>query len=271
MHQFRLEVLLAFDGMCIVRGQPATITPELRAAILHLLRLNWSQKRVAATLHVGLLIVRRCAIPAHASTWKRGRGRRFSVEQWQAIIAAVKAGRRSADIERAFRCDWHTVTKIRHSLGDFENRRHWTKLSPEQVEQAAAQVGAGARWRDVAAQLGVSPTTLLRWCRYRKRASFRHFTDEEKRAVFEAVKRGEGKRRIAETLGRPRSSIGLLTQRLRAQHPNLPRRAGILPKQKAAIFKARSNGLSYAKVGRLFNLSAGGVHKIIKRGNACLS
>ena len=213
MNFYRRQVLLCFDALTIRPCQPATITDELRDEILRLLKMNWSQERVAKTLRVGLLIVKRCAIPARASTWKAGRGRRFTPETIAKIKQAIVTEKTSRKVERIFQIDNQTVQKLRREMGDFEDRRHRKKLNAEQLEQARLQVASGARWLDVAQAFNVAPSTLMANVTYRKRASFRKFSTEEERTILHLVKRGVGKRTIARRFARPRSSIYWLIQR----------------------------------------------------------
>jgi DNA-binding NarL/FixJ family response regulator len=212
------------------------------------------------------LAVARIAKEIGASYLKpHGRGRRFTPEFRERIRQAVASGRPSAEIERELKIDAHTVSEMRHELGDFENRKHRTKLTPEQIQEAERQIRSGRRWRDVADEFDVSPSTLLNRLGYRKHG-LKHFTPDEERQVLAAVRRGEGQRRIAIQLGRPRSSVSLLVHRLRKLDPTLPQRAGLLFEVRTAIINARIKGHhTFAHIAQTFSLSPGGVFRIIKR------
>ena len=270
---YRQKVLLSFEIALWKRPQGplprGPLPPVLRGAACDLLKSGLSHETINKRLPIGLAAIHKLSVEIGAAYLKpHGRGRRFTPEFREKIRAAVKSGCRSCDIERQFQIDEHTVRDVRRELGDFENRTLRQKLTPEQLAQAANQIASGRRWRDVAAALHVSPSTLLRWCTFRKRPSYRHFSDEEEREVLAAVKRGEGKRSIAQRLGRPRSSISLLMNRLRAKHPELPRKAGLLPEQISAIVRARARGRTFADISREFHLSAAGVFRIVKRSEA---
>lgn len=143
---------------------------ELKLAVIHRLRGGWSQRRIRETLPVRIgLIVRLSKEIGAAYLKRRGRGRRFTPELRAQIRAAVQSGKRSSEVQREFSVDYDTVAQFRRELGDFENRRHWKKLSAGQIEQAQKMLQSGERWRDVAESLGVSLATLQKRVRYRKR------------------------------------------------------------------------------------------------------
>ncbi len=196
--QERRAVLLSFDALRTRHhGQHrAFISDELRTEIVRLLKRNFSWKKIEHALGISSTILRRVALPLRASTWKCGRGRRFTPETIEQIKQAILTEK---------------------TMGDYENRRHRKKLTTEQLVQARAQVANGARWRDAAKKFNVSPATLLSNIKFRKRAAYRHFTSEEERAILKLVRRGVGKRTIAHRFGRPRSSVYLFLSRRQAK------------------------------------------------------
>jgi hypothetical protein len=145
---------------------------ELKLAVITRLRAGWSQRQIRTTLPVRIGVIMQLSKKiGGAYVKRRGRGRRFTPDLRAQINAAVRAGRRSADIQREFSIDYDTVHAIRRSLGDFENRRHWTKLSAVQIEQATEALRRGERWLAVAKAFGVALATLQRAVAYRKRGA----------------------------------------------------------------------------------------------------
>jgi DNA-binding CsgD family transcriptional regulator len=157
MIKYRFEILLAFDVLRIKPGRPVEITPELRAEIVRLLRLNFSQKQVARALRMSASMVWRVAKPAAASTLKRGRGRRFTSGQIEAIRAAIRAGDSSKEIIEAFHIHPQTVKKFRIQLGDTTNYHFDRKLSARQVAEIRAHLAAHSlTWKEMTARYGIS-------------------------------------------------------------------------------------------------------------------
>jgi transposase len=181
----RLPILREFDlltlhlprhpermrGRLRVRCNGTALSPFLRALVIACLRAGWTQERILEKYPVGPGVVLRLSKEIGASYLKpRGRGRRLSAELKQTILAAVQAKRRAADLQREFQIDYDTVQAFRYSIGDTEDRRHWQKLSREQIEQAVSMLRAGEKWLAVASELGVSLATLQKHVAYRKRA-----------------------------------------------------------------------------------------------------
>jgi hypothetical protein len=177
---FRKEVRLRFDvlvvhssphdGRLLRNARQNRISSALKKEICRLLRAGWSHSRIRAALPVGYPLILQLSKELGAPYLKQsGRGRRFTASLREQIRAAVQSGRRSADIEREFQIDYDTVLLFRRELGDFEDRRHWKKMSSEQIDQATEALKNGRRWRDVASDFNVTPTTLQRWVTYRKR------------------------------------------------------------------------------------------------------
>jgi hypothetical protein len=157
MIKYRFEILLAFDVLRIKPGRPVEITPELRAEILRLLRLNFSQKQVARALHMSPSMIWRVARPLQASTLKRGRGRRFTSGQLEAIRAAIRAGDSSKEIVETFHIHWQTVKRLRIQLGDTKNHHFDRKLSAQQVAEIRAHLAAHSMtWKEMTVKYGVS-------------------------------------------------------------------------------------------------------------------
>ena len=147
---------------------------ELRLAVITRLRGGWSQRQIRNTLPVRIGVIMRLSKQIGAAYLKRrGRGRRFTASLKEQIRTAVRAGKRSSEIQREFRVDYDTTIKFRRELGDFENRRHWMKLSPAQIEAATEALRKGEKWRAVAKHFNVALATLQRHVRYRKRAKKR--------------------------------------------------------------------------------------------------
>ena len=147
------------------------LSPELRTEIISVLRAGWSQRRILERYPVGPGAVLKLSKQVGASFLKPGgRGRRFAPETWQRIVAAVKSGRASCDIQREFTIDYGTTRKIRRQLGDFANRRKRLKITAPQIVQAEALLRAGETWRNAAHAVGLSPTTIIKHCKFRKRA-----------------------------------------------------------------------------------------------------
>jgi hypothetical protein len=157
MIRYRFQILLAFDVLRIKPGRPAEITPELRAEILRLLRLNFSQKQVARALLMSPSMVWRVARPLQASTLKRGRGRRFTSGQLEAIRAAIRAGDSSKEIVETFHIHWQTVKRLRIELGDTKNHHYDRKLSSQQVAEIRAHLSAHSMtWKEMTERYEIS-------------------------------------------------------------------------------------------------------------------
>jgi uncharacterized protein YerC/transposase-like protein len=198
---FRLQVLIAFDALCIHPGQVAEITPELRSEVLRLLRLNLSQQKVAQTLGIGTPLIGRIAREAGICFQKIGRGRRLSPALKEKIMAAVKSGERSSEIQKAFGVDYDTTIAFRRRLGDHSDRRHLTKLSAEQIDLAEANLAKGTTWRDTAAQLGVSLATLQKSTPYRKGTRGYKLPPIVKDEILTALKAGQRQVDICKATG----------------------------------------------------------------------
>jgi len=142
---------------------------ELKLAVITRLRGGWSQAQIRNTLPIRIGVIMRLSKEVGAAYLKRrGRGRRFTPALKEQIRAAVQSGKRSSEIQREFRIDYDTTIKFRRELGDFENRRHWMKLSPAQIDEATLALQNGEKWRTVAKTFNVALATLQRHVAYRK-------------------------------------------------------------------------------------------------------
>ena len=145
-------------------------TPEeLRNAVIVRLRAGWSQRQIRETLPVRIGVIMKLGKETGAAFLKkRGRGRRFTPALREAIRAAVMAGKRSSQLQQEFNIDYDTTIQFRREIGDFENRRHWKKMSREQIEQATEALKRGEKWLAVAMTFNVALATLQRHITYRK-------------------------------------------------------------------------------------------------------
>ena len=125
----RRKVLLGFDAL------REDLTPELRATVINLLRKH-SLRFVRVKLGLPHKIILKISREAHAPFKKIGRGRRFSIEQRQEILIRIRADARSIDIQREFGVSDWLVQKLRHSIGDFENRLLRRSWDIEKVKEA---------------------------------------------------------------------------------------------------------------------------------------
>ena len=151
------------------RCNGCALSDELRAEVIALLKAGWPQTRIVRRVPVGPGIVLGLSKEIGAAYLKpRGRGRRFSAELTEKIIAGILSGKRNVDLQREFQMDDITVRKFRRSIGDYTNRRQLKKLSTEQIEQAVQLVKAGGAWRDVARVFGVVASTPLKHTKFRK-------------------------------------------------------------------------------------------------------
>ncbi len=144
---------------------------ELRLAVITRLRGGWSQRQIRNTLPVRIGAITKISKQLGGAAYlkRRGRGRRFRPELKEQILDAVREKRRSAELQRTFHIDDKTVRQFRHQVGDCENRRYWTKLSPAQINQATQALQRGEKWRTVADSFHVALATLQRAVVYRKR------------------------------------------------------------------------------------------------------
>jgi hypothetical protein len=201
MVRLRYQILLAFDALCTKRGTPEEITPELRAEILRLLALNFSCKQVGRALRVSLSIINCAARPLRAL--KRGRGRRFTPTVWKLILAAVRSGRTSREVQSQFGIHYVSVLKARKELGDTEDRRRRRKITPERIQRAEQLLRAGESWADVARTIGLSQTTVIAHVKYRKyRDSFPFVRLSRKKhaAIVTALLAGQSRNTICREL-----------------------------------------------------------------------
>lgn len=176
----RIRVRLVFDSLVSRLGKDGkvrdrvntkAVSPLLRAVALKLLQDGLSHATVQERLPgLGPGVILEISKACDASFHKRGRGRRLSPELKRRILARVRQRARSSELQKEFGIDYDTTVKFRNLAGDFENRRHWKKLSPSDIRKAESQLAAGGRWRDVAATFNVSLATLQKRCSYRKRA-----------------------------------------------------------------------------------------------------
>ena len=143
-------------------------TLELKAAILTRLRAGWSRRMIRATLPTGWTTIRKLSKHIGASFLKRGRGRRFSPELREQIRAALRAGKRSRELQREFGVSYATSRKFRREMGDFENRKYWRKLTRAQIELATEALRSGQTWLAVARELGCALSTVIESVPYRK-------------------------------------------------------------------------------------------------------
>ncbi len=126
---YRRRILLCFD---VLRGE---VTPELRTAILSLLRAN-SLLAVSHKLSVPYKVVRKVSKEGHARFHKIGRGRKLASETEECILDRIRADARSVDLRREFGVsDWY-VQKLRRSIGDTENRLFRRGWNEQKVKEA---------------------------------------------------------------------------------------------------------------------------------------
>jgi len=167
----RPAVLFAFDRLLLKtkKGQRrrglrrGALSPMLRAEILVFLKQGLTHAEIYKRVPVGFNHIGAVARQHKASTWRHGRGRKFSPELREKVFAAVKARRRAADIAREFSISEDYVSDLRHKFGDFENRRHWRLLTPEQVDAARTMLLSGATWRVTAANFNIGLSTLQKY------------------------------------------------------------------------------------------------------------
>jgi hypothetical protein len=99
-----------------------------------------------------------------------GNGRRMSPELKTEIMARLKRGAKSSELESEYKLSYNAVARLRRLTGTFDTRRgRKRKLSSVVLQQAETRLKNGERWRDVASALAVSPQTLANRLRYRKR------------------------------------------------------------------------------------------------------
>jgi len=145
---------------------------ELQMAIVNRLRGGWSHLEIRETLPVRIGVIMKLSKQIGAAYLKRrGRGRRFTASLKEQIRAAVQAGKRSSELQKEFSVDYDTTIQFRRELGDFENRRHWMKLTAAQVEEATEMLQRDEKWRTVATHFNVALATLQRHVVYRKRGA----------------------------------------------------------------------------------------------------
>ncbi len=189
----RRKVLLGFDAL------REDLTKELRATVISLLRTH-SLRFVRTKLGLPHKIILKISQDAHTSQHKTGRGRRFSNEQREAILARIHADARSVDIQREFGVsDWY-VQKLRRSIGDTENRLFRRGWDIEKVKEA---LRAGLSVTEIERTHGIQHAVL--W-KLRKRLGDvedrrgRHrriLSDSERVAIFFDIRAGLYQKSIA--------------------------------------------------------------------------
>jgi hypothetical protein len=177
------------------RANGAELSKLLRDEVALYLTAGWSQRQVREKCPVGYGAVRKIARELQAAyLYRRGRGRKFLPETWQRILEAVKSGRTEQSIAAEFECDTEIIRKARRELGDTEDRRLRLKMTAEQIQLAEDLLRQGEQWRHVAQTLGLSPTTVILYVKYRKHtdpnAVYCYRMSKEKRdAIFEGLRR----------------------------------------------------------------------------------
>jgi len=197
---FRRKVRLRFDSLVArlpVKGNGLNqrfknklVSAALKKEVEAQLRSGRSQERIRSTINVGPGLILNISKEIRASYLKVGRGRRLSPQLKADIRAAIQAAKSPAEIVRTLQVSEKTVRKFRHALGDFENRRFRRKLSAEQIAEATRELQGGQKWRVVAAQFNVSPTTLGHAVPFRKKHGRDHFalTAEQTQNLRQALK-----------------------------------------------------------------------------------
>ena len=158
-----------------MRCNGAALSPYLRACVLACLRAGWPQTRILKAYPVG---------PGNVLRLSKENRRKLLKARTRAKIhggtartnprAAVARKERAAVLQRRFLINCKTVQAFRRAIGDTEDRRHWTKLSGEQIERATAMLRDGEKWLYVAGACGVSLTTLQKHVAYRKKGESDH-------------------------------------------------------------------------------------------------
>ncbi len=140
------------------------IPEQLRAQVVELLGRGLSCPRIAKILRIGRGPAERLCRLTGASGRRQGRGRRFSTEQVEQICNAVKAGKSDKEIEQQFSLRYWGVLRFRKQTGNFQDRR-CRHIPLEQIREAIRAVENGATWKNAAARIHLSRTTLRRKAR----------------------------------------------------------------------------------------------------------
>ena len=175
----RRAVLVAFDVACMrlsrnrrricQRIKPQNVSRHLRNRISALMRAGWSKRQIRARLPVSWPLLQEIAREAHPSLYKRSCGRRLAAETKQRLQAAIAEGKSPLEIRWQFGVSYPTIQRYRRTMGLSEDCRTRKKLTPEQLEEAAAMLQAGEKWIVVANKFGVYESTLLERIAYRKK------------------------------------------------------------------------------------------------------
>jgi transposase-like protein len=167
----RFEMLLEEQALIPRMDKPNNlgVPIEVRDFVERSLRDGVKYSVIQALANVPYEFVKNVSKETGALYCRQGRGRRIPKETRNKIIAAIRERKmRISEIARQFGVTVDTIYEYRQKLGDRENRKHWRKLTPEQVAFAKAALARGEKWESVAQDLGVSTRTLLKTVRYRK-------------------------------------------------------------------------------------------------------
>lgn len=188
-----------------------TVTPELRKAVLVMLRKN-SILNVKRRFSLPHKLVRRISKEAKASFSKIGRGRRIGPELKKAILDRIRADARSVDLRKEFGISDWVVQKLRREIGDNENRlyrRGWDEA------KVLAALGQGLSLTEVEKTCGIGHATLWELRRRLKdmedrRRRGRPIPEAEKEAILADARQGADQRNLAEKYHRHTDRIRAL-------------------------------------------------------------
>jgi hypothetical protein len=141
-----------------------------------------------------------------------GRGRRFSVEQREAMLARIRADGRTIDIRREFKVsDWY-VQKMRREIGiheDRRNRRGWDAGAVKKSLRNGSSLSEIERMHHIQHSVLWKFRKRLGDCEDRRRRKKRILSDTERAAILFDIRAGMSQSSIART-------FHLHTQKVRA-------------------------------------------------------
>ena len=130
----------------------------------------------------------------------RANSYRMTDAQRKQIVSLIQAGLNNRQIIKRVRvASNYLVKKVRHELGQVEDRRFKFKLSDAQMEQARTMLRDGDAWKCVAAHFGLTESTLRQNLPYRKRDdrnALIRLEREKYHALVQELQSGKSIRRI---------------------------------------------------------------------------
>jgi len=195
----RLQVRMCFDALVFHRRPPQE-KAKFEKQVAELLQKGHTQKAIRCWLPVSNNFIRAVSKKCRATTGLRRRGRRFSPEEKEKILAAVRSGARAVDLMRDFHISRDCALQLRHAIGDREDRRQRHSWDTEAVRRAllsGMQIGEIERTQKIQHSVLWKFRHRLGDHEDRRRRKRCILSDAQRAAILDDIRAGLSQRAIA--------------------------------------------------------------------------